>query len=63
MTEQAKKSAEEIQAEKEAKAMQLKIKNLEKTISEKEDELTQLQEQLCLESIYSNPSLPCNSLS
>ena len=41
---------------KEAKAMQLKIKNLEKTISEKEDELTQLQEQLCLESIYSNPS-------
>ena len=44
------------EAEKEAKAMQLKIKNLEKTISEKEDELTQLQEQLCLESIYSNPS-------
>ena len=36
--------------------MQLKIKNLEKTISEKEDELTHLQEQLCLESRYSNPS-------
>lgn len=44
------------EAEKEAKAIQLKIKNLEKTISEKEDELTKLQEQLCLESIYSNPS-------
>lgn len=44
------------EAEKEAKAIQLKIKNLEKTISEKEDELNNLQEQLCLESIYSNPS-------
>lgn len=46
----------EREAEKEAKAIQLKIKNLEKTISEKEDELNNLQEQLCLESIYSNPS-------
>ncbi len=36
--------------------MQLKIKTIEKTISEKEDELTSLQEQLCLESVYSNPS-------
>ena len=44
------------EAETEAKAIQLKIKNLEKTISEKEDELNNLQEQLCLESIYSNPS-------
>ena len=44
------------EAEKEAKAIQLKIKNLEKAISEKEDELNNLQEQLCLESIYSNPS-------
>lgn len=44
------------EAEKEAKALQLKIKTLEKTIAEKEDELTNLQEQLCLESIYSNPS-------
>ena len=51
-----KEKKENSEAEKEAKAMQLKIKNLEKTISEKEDELTQLQEQLCLESIYSNPS-------
>ena len=44
------------EAEKEAKALQLKIKTLEKTISEKEDEITSLQEQLCLESIYSNPT-------
>ena len=44
------------EAEKEAKALQLKIKALEKTIAEKEDELTSLQEQLCLESIYSNPT-------
>ena len=44
------------EAEKEAKALQLKIKALEKTIAEKEDELTYLQEQLCLESIYSNPT-------
>ena len=43
------------EAEKEAKAIQLKIKNLEKTISEKEEELLNLQEQLCLESVYSNP--------
>ena len=44
------------EAEKEAKALQLKIKTIEKTIAEKEDELTNLQEQLCLEAIYSNPS-------
>ena len=53
MKDEKKKKRE---AEKEAKAIQLKIKNLEKTISEKEDELNNLQEQLCLESIYSNPS-------
>lgn len=44
------------EAEKEAKALQLKVKNLEKTIADKEDELTALQEQLCLESVYSNPT-------
>ena len=44
------------EAEKEAKAMQLKLKNIEKTIAEKEDELLKLQEDLCLEEIYSNPS-------
>ncbi|SCI79048.1 Uncharacterized ABC transporter ATP-binding protein HI_1252 [uncultured Clostridium sp.] len=43
------------EAEKEAKAMQLKLKNIEKTIAEKEDELVKLQEELCLEEIYSNP--------
>ena len=44
------------EAEKEAKAMQLKLKNIEKTISEKEDALVKLQEDLCLEEIYSNPT-------
>ena len=43
------------EAEKEAKAMQLKLKNIEKTIAEKEDHLVKLQEELCLEEIYSNP--------
>ena len=36
--------------------MQLKLKNIEKTISEKEEELVKLQEDLCLEEIYSNPT-------
>ncbi len=44
------------EAEKEAKAMQLKLKNIEKTIAEKEDQLVKLQEDLCLEEIYSNPT-------
>lgn len=44
------------EAEKEAKAMELQLKNLEKTISEKEDILLKLQEQLCLEEVYSNPT-------
>ena len=44
------------EAEKEAKAAQLKLKNIEKTISEKEDALVKLQEDLCLEEIYSNPT-------
>lgn len=43
-------------AEKEAKANQLKLKNIEKTIADKEAYLLELQEQLCLEEIYSNPS-------
>ena len=43
-------------AEKEAKASALKLKSLEKVITEKEDSLAALQEELCLESIYSNPS-------
>ena len=44
------------EAEKEAKSMQLKLKNIEKTIAEKEDQLVKLQEDLCLEEIYSNPT-------
>lgn len=44
------------EAEKEAKALQLKVKTLEKTITDKEAELITLQEQLCLESVYSNPT-------
>ena len=36
--------------------MQLKLKNIDKTISEKEEELVKLQEDLCLEEIYSNPT-------
>ena len=36
--------------------MQLKLKNIEKTIAEKEDQLVKLQEDLCLEEIYSNPT-------
>lgn len=43
------------EAEKESKALVLKIKNLEKDISSKEEELLSLQEQLCLEEVYSNP--------
>lgn len=43
------------EAEKEAKALEAKFKNLEKTISTKEDHLLKLQEELCLEEIYSNP--------
>jgi ATP-binding cassette subfamily F protein 3 len=35
--------------------MELQLKNLEKSIAEKEDYLLKLQEQLCLEEIYSNP--------
>lgn len=43
------------EAEKEAKALETKLKNLEKTIGDKEEYLLRLQEQLCLEEIYSNP--------
>jgi ATP-binding cassette subfamily F protein 3 len=42
-------------AEKEIKALGLKIKNIEKEISDKEEQLLSLQEQLCLEEVYSNP--------
>lgn len=41
--------------EKEEKSLKLKIKKLEDNISKGEDYLLSLQEQLCLEEIYSNP--------
>ncbi len=41
--------------EKEEKALKLRIKKLEDDISKCEDNLLSLQEQLCLEEIYSNP--------
>ncbi|SHI63278.1 ATP-binding cassette, subfamily F, member 3 [Clostridium cavendishii DSM 21758] len=44
------------EAEKEAKALTLKLKNIEKEISDKEEEMISLQEQLCLEEVYSNPT-------
>ena len=50
--EEKKKKRE---ADKEAKALKLQIKNIEKSISELEETLEELQNQLCLESVYSNP--------
>lgn len=41
--------------EKQEKQKKLKIKNLEKEISDIENHLEELQNQLCLEEIYSNP--------
>ena len=43
------------EAEKQAKAISVKLKTLEKEIALKEEDLGKLQESLCLESIYSNP--------
>lgn len=42
--------------EKEAKAKKLKLKEIEKNISSLEEHLTALQEDLCKEEIYSNPT-------
>ena len=42
--------------EREEKALKLKLKNLEDTIASKEAELLSLQEQLCLEEVYANPT-------
>lgn len=49
-----KKKQKEI--EKEKKAIKLKIQKIEESISLKEDSLLKLQEDLCLEEVYSNPS-------
>ena len=43
------------EADKEAKALKLQIKNIEKSINDLEEALEELQNQLCLESVYSNP--------
>ena len=50
--EEKKKKRE---ADKEAKALKLQIKNIEKSINDLEEALEELQNQLCLESVYSNP--------
>lgn len=42
--------------EKEEKAIKLKLKKVEDDIAKKESDLLYLQEQLCLEDIYSNPT-------
>jgi ATP-binding cassette subfamily F protein 3 len=49
--------------EKQEKQKKLKVKNLEKEISDIENHLQELQNQLCLEEVYSNPqkSLSINS--
>ncbi len=51
--EDRKKKKEAQKAEKELK---LKLKNLEKEISDSEDKLLALQEELCKEEVYSNPT-------
>ncbi len=52
LKEEKKKKKEQ---EKEEKALKLRIKKIEEDISKSEDALLSLQEQLCLEEVYSNP--------
>ena len=52
LKEEKKKKKEE---EKEEKALKLRIKKIEEDIAKSEDALLSLQEQLCLEEVYSNP--------
>ncbi len=52
LKEEKKKKKEQ---EKEEKALKVKIKKIEEDIAKNEDNLLSLQEQLCLEEIYSNP--------
>lgn len=52
LKEEKKKKKE---LEKEEKALKLKLKNIEEDIAKSEDNLLFLQEQLCLEEVYSNP--------
>jgi ATP-binding cassette, subfamily F, member 3 len=53
ITEEKRKKRE---AEKAEKEKQLKIRNLENEIAAKEAELSKLQNELCLEEVYSNPA-------
>ena len=53
LKEEKKKKREQ---EKEEKAQKLRIKKIEEDIAKSEETLLSLQEQLCLEEIYSNPS-------
>ena len=53
LKEEKKKKKEQ---EKEEKALKVKIKKLEDDISKSEEDLLALNEQLCLEEIYSNPT-------
>ena len=53
LKEEKKKKKE---LEKEEKALKLKLKNIEEDIAKSEDNLLSLQEQLCLEEVYSNPA-------
>lgn len=52
LKEEKKKKKEQ---EKEEKALKLRIKKIEEDIAKSEDALLSLQEQLCLEEVYSNP--------
>ncbi|WP_066892360.1 ribosomal protection-like ABC-F family protein [Clostridium nigeriense] len=53
LKEEKKKRREQ---EKEEKAQKLKLKKIEEDIAKSEDNLLSLQEKLCLEEVYSNPS-------
>ena len=52
LKEEKKKKKEQ---EKEEKALKLRIKKIEEDIAKNEDTLLSLQEQLCIEEVYSNP--------
>ena len=53
LKEEKKKKKEQ---EKEEKALKLRIKKIEDDISKSEEDLLSLNEQLCLEEVYSNPT-------
>lgn len=53
LKEEKKKKKEQ---EKEEKALKLRIKKIEEDITKNEDDLLYLQEQLCLEEVYANPT-------